>query len=117
MEVVALFLCCALVEVSAQGTYAKIEASFNITNLTTDPFDYTVTDVRAHIAQPDNSTVSLPAFFDGGTTWRVRHTPAMAGTYSVTGITLNGSPIAVSDLQPTAWNRGRPADRRGFHSC
>jgi hypothetical protein len=114
MAVVALFLCCVLVRVSAQGTYAKIEASFNITNLTTDPFDFTATDVRARIVQPDNSTVSLPAFFDGGTTWRVRHAPAMAGTYNVSGITLNGSPLSVSGLQPGSWIVAGPPTDAGF---
>src|SRR5438552_2527066 len=74
-------------------SYAKIEASFAITNLATDPFDYTVTDVRVQIIQPDSSTISLPAFFDGGTTWRVRHSPTLAGMYQVTGITLNSQPL------------------------
>src|SRR5580698_1350508 len=69
LVVLCFLLSSAFVKVSAQGTYSKIEASFNITNLTTDPFDYTVTDVRVNILQPDNSTVSLPAFFYGGTTW------------------------------------------------
>jgi hypothetical protein len=109
-----LLLSCAVLRVSAQGTYSKIEASFNITNLTTDPFDYTVTDVRAQILQPDNSTVSLPAFFDGGTTWRVRHMPTMAGTYSVSGITENGSAISVSNLQPTSWQVAGPPTGTGF---
>jgi Domain of unknown function (DUF5060) len=112
--VVALFLCCIFVKVSAQGTYSKIEASFNITNLATDPFDYTVTDVRVQILQPDNSTVSLPAFFDGGTTWRVRHTPVMAGTYSVSGLTLNGSPLSASNLQPSSWIVAGPPTGTGF---
>ena len=83
--------------------YPRLEASFSITNLATDPWDYTVTDVRVQITQPDSSTVSLPAFYDGGTTWRVRHTPMLAGLYQVTGITLNGSPLAVSNLQPSSW--------------
>jgi hypothetical protein len=114
VAIFTLLMCCALTKSFAQGTYAKIEASFNITNLTTDPFDYTVTDVRAKILQPDNSTVVLPAFFDGGTTWRVRHAPAMAGTYSVSGITLNGSPLAVSDLQPSSWMVAGPPTDAGF---
>jgi len=114
MAFFALLLCCVLPRVSAQGTYSKIEASFNITSLATDPFDYTVTDVRMHILQPDNSTVSLPAFFDGGTTWRVRHTPAMAGTYGVSGITLNGSPLSVSNLQPSSWIVAGPPTDAGF---
>ncbi len=84
-------------------TYPRIEASFSITNLATDPFDYTVTDVRVQITRPDSSTLSLPAFFDGGTTWRVRHMPALPGLYQITTTTLNGSPLAVSNLQPSSW--------------
>ena len=83
--------------------YPKIEAAFSITNLATDPFDYTVTDVRVQITQPDFTALSLPAFFDGGTTWRVRHTPTQWGLYQISGITLNGSPLAVSNLQPSSW--------------
>ncbi len=110
----ALVFCCAHNHLLAQGTYAKIEASFNITNLTTDPFDYTVTDVRVQILQPDNSTVLLPAFFNGGTTWIVRHAPAMPGTYTVSGITMNGSPLSVSNLQPTSWRVAGPPTDAGF---
>ena len=111
MAVLVLFSLGALTKIPAQGTYPKIEASFNITNLTTDPFDYTVTDVRVQILQPDNSTVLLPAFFDGGTTWRVRHTPTMTGIYSVLGVTLNGSPLSVASLQPASWTiAGSPTD-------
>lgn len=83
--------------------YQRIEASFNIPGLATDPFDYTVTDVRVQITQPDSSTVSLPAFFDGGTTWRIRHTPAVPGNFAVTGVTLNGSATSISNLSPTNW--------------
>jgi hypothetical protein len=112
--VVALSLCSVDIKISAQGTYSKLEASFNITNLATDPFDYTVTEVRAQILQPDNSTVSLPAFFDGGTTWRVRHTPTMPGTFTVTSITMNGSALTVSNLQPASWIVAGPPTGSGF---
>jgi hypothetical protein len=94
--------------------YPKLEASFSITNLATDPFDYTLTDVRVQILQPDASTISLPAFFDGGTTWRVRHTPILAGVYQVNGMTLNGQPVAVSNLQPSSWTVSRPMGSAGF---
>jgi hypothetical protein len=112
--VFALLLAFVPPDVSAQGTYSKIEASFNITSLATDPFDYTVTDVRVHVLQPDNSTVSLPAFFDGGTTWRVRHTPTLAGTYTISSITLNGSTLSVSNLQPGSWIVAGPPTGAGF---
>jgi hypothetical protein len=114
MAVLVLFSLGTLTKIPAQGTYPKIEASFNITNLTTDPFDYTVTDVRVQILQPDNSTVLLPAFFDGATTWRVRHTPTMAGIYSVLGVTLNGSPLSVASLQPASWMIAGPPTDAGF---
>jgi hypothetical protein len=67
-----------------------------------DPFDYS-NDVRVLMVQPDASTISLPVFFDGGTTWRVRHTPTMAGLYSISNITLNGSPLSFSNLSPASW--------------
>jgi hypothetical protein len=125
VAILLLFPLCPLTKISAQGTYPKIEASFNITNLATDPFDYTVTDVRVQILQPDKSTISLPAFFAGGTMWRVRHTPTMAGTYSVSGVTLNGGTISVTGLTPSLWTvtgfptsagyvRGDPTNPRRF---
>jgi len=88
------------------ATYPKIEASFIIAGISTNQavlFDFTQTDVKVTITQPDSSKVTLPAFYDGGTTWRVRHTPAMAGIYQVTGVALSGSPITVNNLHPTNW--------------
>ncbi len=82
--------------VAAGGTYPKIEATFSINNLATDPFDYTATDVRVQISQPDGTMVTLPAFYDGGTLWRVRHTPSLPGLYQVTGVTLNGQALAAT---------------------
>ena len=97
-------LCFLTSPASAQNAvYPRIEASFNITGISTDPvvlFDYTQTDVEVSLLQPDSTTITLPAFYDGGTTWRVRHTPTQAGTYAVSGITLNGSAISVGNLTP-----------------
>jgi hypothetical protein len=94
--------------------YPKIEASFTIPNLATDPFDYTVTDVRVQIVQPDGSTNSLPAFFDGGNTWRVRHTPQLPGFYQVAGLTLNGQPLTPANLQPANWTVAGASISPGF---
>jgi Domain of unknown function (DUF5060) len=98
----AILLICIPTLIHAQGTFPKIEASFTVNTPIADPFDYS-NDVRVLIVQPDTSTVSLPAFFDGGTTWRVRHTPTMAGGYSISNITLNGSPLSFSNLSPASW--------------
>jgi hypothetical protein len=76
----ALVLCLVLGPISSHGqVYPKIEASFNLTNVVSDPFDYTQTDVRVQLAQPGGVTNSFLAFFDGGTTWRVRHSPTVQG--------------------------------------
>jgi len=101
-------LLCALLAAAAVaafggGVYPRLEASFTIAGLASDPFDYTVTDVRVQISQPDSTTVSLPAFFDGGTTWRVRHTPSLPGLYQVTGVILSGQPQTLGNLQPSSW--------------
>ena len=104
-----------VVEVSTRAdVYPKIEASFTIASLATEPFDYAQTDVRVQIAQPDGTTNSLPAFFDGGTTWRVRHTPALSGLYQVAGVTLNGQPLTVGNLQPASWTVSGTPTSPGF---
>ena len=97
-------LCFSVVVASAQFVaYPKIEAAFNLGGTVADPYDFTNLDLRVQIAQPDGSTISLPAFFDGGTTWRVRHTPMTNGLFTITGITSNGLPAAYSNLQPANW--------------
>ena len=111
---VSALLLCALLPSSQAAVYSRIEASFNISGLTTDPFDYTVTDVHVQLVQPDTSTLSLPAFFDGGTTWRVRHTPTTLGFHQVAGVTLNGQPLTVSNLQPNSWTVNGPSVGPGY---
>src|ERR1043166_9721449 len=60
-RVAAVFLLLVAVPAMTTSTrgdsYPKIEASFSITNLATDPFDYIVTDVRVQVLQPDSSTL------------------------------------------------------------
>ena len=82
----------------------RVEASFSLPNLAGNPFDYTQNDVRATIQAPDGSSVQIPAFFDGGTAWRVRYHPAGAGRYTVTALTRNGSPIPSTDLAPRTFS-------------
>lgn len=78
------------------------ETAFQLPNLTGDPFDFTANDVRAQIRQPDGKILSLPAFFDGGTTWRVRHTPNAAGQYEIVSLTRNGAVLGAIAL-PRTW--------------
>jgi hypothetical protein len=104
-----MVLACACSGLGQLVAYPRLEASFTISGLATDPFDYAATDVKVKIAGPDGATNTFPAFFDGGSTWRVRHTPLMAGVFAMAGVTLNGSPISVGALQPSSWSvAGQP---------
>ena len=86
------------IPINQQGVraYAKIEVAFDWPDFKGDPFDYTSHDVRVRIAAPGGELVSLPAFFDGGNTWRARHTPKTTGTYRVVGVFDNGQKLALA---------------------
>ncbi|RYX82414.1 DUF5060 domain-containing protein [bacterium] len=77
-------------------SFARIEATFHIPNLQGDPYDFELNDVRAQIRLPDGKLLSLPAFFDGGDVWRVRHTPTSPGNYEVLAVTLDGEELNVA---------------------
>jgi hypothetical protein len=98
----------------AGGVYSRLETSFTLAGFQNDPFDYTLSDIRVQVLQPDGSTVSLLAFFDGTQTWRARHTPSSPGVYRVLGATLNGQALAVGNLQPTTWTVSGFATHPGF---
>jgi len=87
---------------SRAATYARAESSFEIPGLASDPFDFEATDVRVRIVGAGGDAFQLPAFFDGGSTWRVRHTPPSPGRYRLTQVTLNGRALNVA-LHPSAW--------------
>ncbi len=81
-----------------------IEASFELPQVHGNPFDFTQNDVMVKISQPDGSGLTIPAFFDGGQTWRVRHTPNMPGKYTIGAVTLNGQDAAPLNLQPSEFS-------------
>jgi hypothetical protein len=91
----------------------RIELSFQLPQVKGNPFDYTVNDVRVTLSTPSGTDVSLPAFYDGGTTWKARHLPDSPGRYTLRSISLNGDdakPVAISqsDFNFSA------VDHRGF---
>lgn len=99
------------------ATYSRLEASFNLGGLSADAvvlFDYAQTDVKVMIARPDGSSFEAPAFYDGGTTWRVRYAPTMTGTFSVGSITVNGAAASVSALTPSSWTVAGTPTNAGF---
>jgi len=112
---IALLVIVSGIHLSAPGQiFSRIETSFNLTNLAADPFDYTLTDVRVQIGQPNATIVIVPAFYDGGTAWRARHSPMLPGTYQVLGVTLNGQTQMVANLQPSSWLVAGPSMGPGF---
>jgi hypothetical protein len=93
-------------------SYPRIETTFIVPNLNSDPFDYEKTDVRVRFRRVGGATVTVPAFFDGGTTWRARHTPQLVGRYVAGTITLNNRVLDVQ-ATPRQWNVSA-AKKAGF---
>ena len=93
--------------VNLQGAraYARIEVAFEWPDFTGDPFDYQSHDVRVSVRTPSGKTVSVPAFFDGGTTWRARHTLNAPGVYRVVGVFDGGQKLRLR-AQPARFNVG-----------
>lgn len=94
-------------------TYPKIEVRFELPGLGGNPFDFTENDVVATFAQASGRTVTVPAFFDGGVTWRVRYTPAQPGAVRLLRITRNGAVVQPQNLERAAFVVNRQA-RPGF---
>jgi len=62
--------------------FGRFETQFNHTSQFANP--YTQLAATATFTQPDGHTVTVPLFWDGGTTWRVRFSPALIGTWRYT---------------------------------
>ena len=76
---------------ASANTYKMIESTFSPRGVTGNPFDYMQNDIRVTFTTPEGKTDIVPAFYDGGSTWRVRYTPKSKGKYSITRIERNGS--------------------------
>ena len=100
-----------------------ISTSFKLPDLKSDPFDYEKSDVRVSLKTPD-TTLEIPAFYDGDSTWRMRYTPIRQGTYSIVSIKLNSQIAHETALETKEWTvsgeqdagfvRIDPGDKRRF---
>jgi hypothetical protein len=97
MLLLALFCSTAV----ADGTYPMLETTFQLPGIHGNPFDYTENDVQVGFARAGAPPINVPAFFDGGTTWRARFTPTAPGVYFVKSVTLNGKPINPAQINPS----------------
>ncbi len=71
-------------------TRTRVEWRFELPQATGNPFDYAANNVQVLVQHPAGKQTRYPAFYDGGTTWRVRVAPMLAGRYRVLAITRNG---------------------------
>jgi len=100
-RLLAAILVLGVVEpVLGAGAFPMIEASFELPQVRGNPFDFIQNDVTVRIVLPDGSGVMVPAFFDGGQSWRVRYTPDMAGKYAIGVVMLNGRDAKPLNLRP-----------------
>jgi hypothetical protein len=86
-----------------RGAYPMIETSFQLASVPGDPFDYEKVNVQVELRKPEGGAVEVPAFFDGGTTWRMRYTPTTPGQYSVVGVKLNKETAHEEKLEKKDW--------------
>jgi hypothetical protein len=93
-----------LTSLASAGTLPRIETRFELPDVKGNPFDFETNDVQVTLASPDGKTITLPAFFDGGTTWRVRHTPTVAGKWTIHSIMLNGKEARPRTIEPREFN-------------
>jgi len=61
--------------------YGRFELIITSQTVVGNPFDPDENDIEVVFTDPSGRRISVPAFYDGGTTWRVRFTPSSAGTY------------------------------------
>jgi hypothetical protein len=86
-----------------RGAYPRIETSFELSSLPGDPFDYEKVNVQVTLRKPDGGTAQVPAFFDGGKTWRMRFTPTRPGNYALVDVKLNREIAHEEKLEKKEW--------------
>nr|CAA9245144.1 GH5 / GH5_7 [uncultured Armatimonadetes bacterium] len=86
--------------------FAPIGVRFELPDVTGNPFDYRVNDVRVTFRRPDGKTTRVPAFFDGGAVWRARYTPPLPGGYALAGVTRNGQTVQPRAVERRAFTAG-----------
>ena len=89
-----------------RGVFPRIETSFQLPDVKGDPYDFEKVNVQVTLKQPDGTTVDVPCFFDGGTTWRMRFTPNAPGPYAVVSVKLNREIAHEDKIEKKDWTVG-----------
>jgi hypothetical protein len=85
-------------------TFPHVEISFRLEGVEGNPF---AAEVWGIVDRPDGPPVRVPAFYDGGDTWRVRYTPDRLGVHRVrvaTGPAGAERPADAIDLSPDSFD-------------
>jgi hypothetical protein len=92
-----------------RGVYPMVEISFQLPDIKGNPFDYKENDVMVTVTGPENTSIILPAFFDGENVWKVRYTPRESGLHKVSGVTLNANPVQPESMKNQTFSvTGKP---------
>lgn len=84
---IAALLCALAATASAQESapayrqYRPLELTFQAETDCADPFDFEAADFAAEFRGPGGETLTVPGFWDGGRTWKVRFTPPGPGEW------------------------------------
>lgn len=82
----------------------------------TDPFQDV--DVNATFTGPNGEVITRPAFWDGGTTWRIRFAPTVVGQWiystTCTDVTNSGLHLKNGNVQTTEYTGNLPIYKKGF---
>ena len=93
-----------------------MEISLTSSTTYADPFNDV--DVTAIFTGPDGSSITRPAFWDGGTTWRIRFAPTLIGTWTYTitstDVTNAGLHHQTGNVQAIAYTGDLPIYKKGF---
>jgi len=89
-----------------------------LTSTVTYTHPYTDVDVNATFHGPGNVTMTMPGFWDGGNTWKVRFAPPSTGTwtYTTSSSDANNSGLnnQVGTIQCTSYTGSLPIYQHGF---
>jgi hypothetical protein len=108
---ILLALVPALAATALASSRSTVEAAFSLPSVHGNPFDFLQNDVKVTFVSPDGGRITVPAYFDGGATWRARHAADLPGRWTVDAVTLNGTdakPTSIDVRVPDAVPHRRP---------
>ena len=84
---IVLFSWCSTLHAVEVPLFDVFEVTLTTTNSHTNP--YTDVTLSATFTGPGSTTITIPGFWDGGNTWKVRVAPTKIGDWTLTDVTSN----------------------------